>query len=435
MDNSTINNFNDIDWNNYMALVDANNFYVSCERVFRPWLNGCPVVVLSNNDDIIISRSNEAKALGIEMATPVFEIKDLIKRHNVEMFSSNYELYGDMSRRIMTVLSHFVEEMEVYSIDEAFLNLHGYKGYDLSEYGRKIVDTVKKGTGIPASIGIGPTKTLAKLANRYAKKHPECNNAYLIDNREKLIETLKATPVSGIWGIGRQHNKFLKGYGVETAYDFTQQPEKWVRKNMTVVGERTYMELCGIPCIGAEEPEVPRKQICTSRSFGEIQTEYAPVSEAVANFAVICSQKLRKQKSCATALMVMLRTVGFYNKTHAYSSYVIQLPTATNATTEIVRHALIALKKIFQPGNRYRKAGVIIVGMEQENAIQMNMFDTTDYSKHARLDSVLDKWNSGFNNCKIILASQGTERKWKLKCEKCSPCYTTRLKDLITVSY
>lgn len=249
------------------GLVDCNNFYASCERVFNPSLNGKPIVVLSNNDGCVIARSNEAKALGIKMGVPAYQIKDLVKKHDIAVFSSNYVLYGDMSGRVMSMLADIAPKIEIYSIDEAFINIDGIQ--DLQSLGLKIVNQVTRGTGIPVSVGIAPTKTLAKLANKFAKKHPAYNRLCIINTEEKRIKALQLTDIVDVWGIGRRQAEKLEKQGVKTAYDFTQLPGSWVRKNMTVTGERTWKELRGISCIDMESAPPAKKQICTSRSFGK----------------------------------------------------------------------------------------------------------------------------------------------------------------------
>lgn len=275
------------------GLVDCNNFYASCERVFNPSLNGKPVVVLSNNDGCVIARSNEAKALGIKMGVPAYQIKELVENKVVHAFSSNYTLYGDMSGRVMTILTELTPEIEVYSIDEAFINLDGIR--DIQSLGTEVVDRVTRGTGIPVSLGIAPTKTLAKVANKFAKKYPAYNRLCIIDSEEKRIKALKLFEIGDVWGIGRRQAAKLERQGVKTAYDFTQLSGAWVRKNMTVVGERTWKELRGFSCIDMESAPPAKKQICTSRSFGKMLTDIEPLTEAIATHASTCAKKLRLQ--------------------------------------------------------------------------------------------------------------------------------------------
>jgi len=413
-----------------IGLVDGNNFYVSCERVFNPGLIGKPVIVLSNNDGCVISRSNEAKALGIKMGVPTYQIREEIKKHDIKVFSSNYTLYGDMSARMISTVASMVPEIEVYSIDESFINLSGIS--DFQSLGEQIVYKTTKGTGIPVSLGIGETKTLAKVANKFAKKYEGYKRVCIIDTEEKRIKALKLLDIADVWGIGRRLARKLYAEGIFTAYDFTQKHRSWVRKYMTVVGERTWRELQGEPCIDMEQVEPPKKQICTSRMFGKKTTKYEDLYEAIASYASICAQQLRKQKSYAVSLMVFAHTGKSENEQDAYyRSCVVQLPTPTSSTIEIVKHAHNALNRIYKEGIRYSKSGVIIT--EITSNVQFNLFESLDHSKHARIMEVMDKLNDGFHE-KVFLASQGTEREWKIKREMLSRCYTTKLSDVIIVN-
>ena len=413
-----------------IALVDCNNFYASCERAFNPNWNNRPVVVLSNNDGCVIARSNEAKALGIKMGVPAYQIKNEIERYGIGVFSSNYTLYGDMSNRVMTMLSSYSPNIEVYSIDECFLDFSGFERYNLKEYGEEIVRTVSKGTGIPVSMGIAPTKTLAKVANKFAKKYKGYKGVCIIDTEEKRIEALKRTEIGDVWGIGHRYTKRLALYGVSTAYDFAQMPKAWVRQQMTVVGERTWKELNGEPCIDLELVTPDKKQICTSRAFGEAISEIEGLEEAVSSYASICAGKLRKQRSCAQALMVFIHTNNFREDLPQYfQNCVVKLPLPTNNTPEIVHYALIALRNIYRKGYFFKKAGVIIIDIVPDSAIQQNMFDNVDRERQKKLMKVVDRLNSGFNRNNLTLAVQGGRRKWKLKQELLSPCYTTRMSD------
>lgn len=416
------------------ALVDCNNFYASCERAFNPSWNGRPVVVLSNNDGCVIARSNEVKALGIKMGVPAYQIKNEIERHGIGVFSSNYTLYGDMSNRVMTLLSSYSPNVEVYSIDECFLNFSGFELYRLKEYGENIVRTVTKGTGIPVSMGIAPTKTLAKVANKFAKKYKGYKGVCVIDTEEKRIEALKRTEIGDVWGIGRRHAKRLEKFGVINAYDFTQMPGNWVRQQMTVVGERTWKELNGESCISLELAAPTKKQICTSRAFGEPLSHIEGLEEAVSSYASICAGKLRRQRSCAQALMVFIHTNNFREDLPQYSrNCVIKLPVPTSDTPEIVHYALTALRNIYSKGYLFKKAGVILLDIVPGTAIQQNMFDKVDREKQNKLMQVADRLNSGFNRNSLSLAVQGGRREWKLKQERLSPCYTTKLNDIIKI--
>lgn len=414
------------------GLADCNNFYASCERVFDPYWNDKPVVVLSNNDGCVIARSNEVKKLGIKMGIPAYQIKTEIEQYGIGVFSSNYSLYGDMSSRVMSILSSFVENLEVYSIDEAFLDFSGFERYDLNDYGKKIVKTTTKGTGIPISLGIAPTKTLAKVANKFAKKFPAYNSVCIIDSDEKKIKALQYTAIKDVWGVGRQHTKLLSGYEIKTAYDFTQLPMAWVRQKMTVNGERIWKELNGISCIEIEYAPPAKKTICTSRAFGQIITDLEELKESVSTYAAICAEKLRKQKSCALSLMVFIHTNNFREDLPQYfQNSVVKFPVATNSTMEIVKYALTALKHIYRKGYQFKKAGVIITEIIPDSAIQTNLFDLVDREKHSRLMTVVDQLNDGFKKNNLRLAIQEGSRKWRLKQEMLSPCYTTRISDIL----
>ncbi len=416
-----------------IGLIDCNNFYVSCERVFDPSLTGRPVIILSNNDGCAISRSDEAKALGVKMGAPAFQIQELIRDQNIKVFSSNYTLYGDMSHRVMTLLESFVPEMEIYSIDEAFLFFHGIKKEILNEYGSKILSAVSKSTGIPVSLGIAPTKALTKVANKLAKKNAGSKGVYVL-YPEMIEDTLKTYPVSEVWGIGAQHAAFLKKQGIVTAFDFTCANKEWVRKHLTVVGLRLWDELQGRPRIGAG-PEIPdKKNICTSRSFGNMQTEYLPIEEATATYAARCAEKLRKQKSCARVMMVFLHTNQFRSDLPQYAkNIVITFPVPTNSTMEIVHYAREGLRKIFRTGFSYKKSGIIVSDFVPEEQIQQNLFDTSDRKKHAAIMKVIDSINHDHGRDTLRIATQGFSASWKLRQENLSRCYTTRMKDIIRV--
>ena len=411
------------------GLVDCNNFYASCERVFNPSLNGKPIVVLSNNDGCVIARSNEAKLLGIKMGVPAYQIKELVNTHGVTVFSSNYTLYGDMSGRVMSMLAELSPEIEVYSIDEAFLNLTGIK--DLQSLGTNIVRKVSRGTGIPVSIGIAPTKTLAKMANKFAKKYPAYNRLCIIDTEEKHEKALKLFEIGEVWGIGHRQVAKLEKQGVKTAFDSTQLPGSWVRKYMTVVGERTWKELRGISCIDMETAPPAKKQICTSRSFGKMVEDIDTMSEAIATHASTCAKKLRLQKSYAMSLMVFIHTNNFREDLPQYwKNTIVQFPIPTSDTLEIVEYALAGLKTIFMEGYQYKKAGVIIT--EITTNAQLGLFNSIDRDKRERLMQVVDKIN-GKHQHHIKLAIQGSGRDWKLKQEQLSQRYTTDINEVITI--
>ncbi len=415
------------------GLIDCNNFYASCERVFNPLLNGRPVVVLSNNDGCVIARSAEAKALGIPMGEPAYKLKALIEANQVAVFSSNYVLYGDMSHRVMNTIAQFAPDMEIYSIDEAFLLFDGFENINLKEYGEKIVRTTTRNTGIPVSLGVAPTKTLAKVANKFAKKYKDYKGVCIIDTDEKREKALKLTAVGDVWGIGRQYAKKLEYYSIHTAWDFTQRSKSWVRHTMGVVGERTWLELKGTPCIEMDKTTT-KKSICTSRSFGERLTELSPISEAVSNFAASCAEKLRKQHSLASVIMVFIQTnPNATNLPQHCKQVVLQLPVPTNDTSELIRFALRGLKTIFAEGYQFKKAGVIVSELVPERPLQGDLFDTRNRDKFNKVMTVMDSLNASYGKQKVKIAAQGFDRKWKLKNERLSPCYSTRLEDVLEI--
>lgn len=415
------------------GLIDCNNFYASCERVFRPDLNGKPVVVLSNNDGCVIARSNEAKKLGIPMGAPAFQYDKLFRENEVNVFSANFVLYGDMSARVMSIVASFVPDMEIYSIDEAFLLFGGFTNFDLADYALQIRRAVYKSTGIPVSIGFAPTKALAKAANRIAKKFAEkTGGVYAIDTEEKRVKALKWLRVEDVWGIGRQHAARLNNLGILRAWDFTQMSDGWVRKNMSVVGLRLKKELEGESTIGLEMVK-EKKNIAATRSFEEYYTTLEQLHERVVTFSVACAEKLRKQKSNACSLMVFLLTNHHRQDLPQYQrNIVIKFPFATNSGIEIARFASEGLKKIFKKGYQYKKAGVILMDIVPENPVQLNIFENSN-PQHQPLMKVIDRINRNIGHHKVRLASQDLNRTWKMHQEKLSPRYTTRLDEIIVV--
>lgn len=417
-----------------VALVDCNNFYASCERVFNPSLNNKPVVVLSNNDGSVIARSNEAKLVGIQMGAVAHQIKDLIEKHQVQVFSSNYTLYGDMSNRVMTELGKFTPEIEVYSIDEAFLDLSGFELFNLPMYCQNIKKTVTQNTGIPISIGVAPTKTLAKIANRTAKKNLIYKGVCILETDSEIKEVLAKFPIEDIWGIGHRYAKMLQLHGYHTALDFANANEGFVKSKMGVVGLRMLRELNGFPCLDIETMTPAKKNICTSRSFGQSLTEKENVSQAVATFASKCAFKLRKQKSAAGVIIIFLNTNRFNEKDLQYNpSIVVKLPVATNSSIELVKYALIGFDKIFKNGFKYKKAGIIVGEIIPETQVQIGLFDTVNRPKQNSSMIALDKLNYRYGREKVKLAACGDGRKWKLKNEHISRCYTTQWTKLIEV--
>ena len=418
------------------ALVDCNNFYASCERVFNPSLNGKPIVVLSNNDGCVIARSNEAKLLGIPMGAVAFQLKEFIEKHEVKVFSSNYTLYGDMSNRVMTELSKFTPEIEIYSIDEAFLDMAGFECYhNLNDYGQEIKKIVTRNTGIPISIGIAPTKALAKVANRTAKKNPMFQGVCVFDSPEKIKEVLEKFPIEDVWGIGGRYAKMLnQQHQVKTAQDFVNLSDNLVQKKMGVVGLRLKKELLGFSCLKIESILPNKQNICTSRSFGEMLTDYSSLSEAVATFASRCAFKLRKQGTCAKTITVFITTNRFSEREPQYSpSCVITLPVASNSSIDIVEYALKALQRIYRKEYKFKKAGVIVSEIVPKDQLQTNLFEHKNPQKHQAIMKSVDTLNNWYGREKVRLAATGTGRKWKLRQEYKTKCFTTNWEELIEV--
>ena len=413
-----------------IAIVDCNNFYASCERVFNPSLAGRPIVVLSNNDGIIVALSNEAKALGIKGFSPLFKVQNLIDKHNVAVFSSNYTLYGDLSHRIMKALEHFSPDVEIYSIDEAFISLRGFESQDLDAYCQEIRHTIKKWVGIPVSIGIAYTKTLAKLANRRAKKNQIYDGVLnLIDNPETEMH-LKAVEVSDVWGVGRQYTKLLNCHRIYTAYDLSRANQKWIKKRMTVQGLRTVLELNDIPCIAAQYFPPDKKGIISSRSFGRYITAKNELAEAVATYVTRAAEKLRSQKSVANVIYVFLRTNPFKDTPQYHNGCQVILPVATDFTNEMIGYAIKALEQIYKPGYNYQKAGIMLTGIVPKKTEQLPLFDEVDRVKNQKISVAMDKINLEMGAGSIIFAASGVRRDWKMKRELKSPQYTTRWKEI-----
>ncbi len=417
-----------------MGLCDCNNFFASCERVFDPALNGKPVVVLSNNDGCVIARSNEAKQLNIGMGEPYFNIRHLVENGHVKAFSSNYVLYGDMSDRVMQTLAQYTPSVEIYSIDECFLDFSSFFSKDLTAYGREIKTTVQRWTGIPVSLGIAPTKALAKVANKLAKKSQKANGVLVLSEPRHIEAALKATAVEDVWGIGGQYAKLLRKHGIHTALDFSKASETWVRKHMTVVGVRLLKELRGEPCLELEEVAPPKQGICTSRSFGKKLTDLEDIQHATATYAAKCAKKLRAQKSCARLLTVFVNTNWFSEKDQQYhASKSIYMPVATNSDIELIHYASIALKAIYREGYWYKKSGVFVTDIVPENQVQLDLLDEVDRTKHRKLMAVMDQLTDRFGRERVKVAEQGTDKGWLLRSDMRSPCYTTRLSDIQTV--
>ncbi len=418
-----------------IALVDCNNFYVSCERVFDPGLNGKPVVVLSNNDGCVIARSNEAKALGIPMGAPVFKYKRLIEAEKVHIFSSNFALYGDMSQRVMSIISEYARDIEVYSIDEAFLELEEGDEDKMEELAGEIRNLVKKCTGIPVSIGIAPTKTLAKIATHMAKKDPVRESCCVLSRKETIERSLKSFPIEEIWGIGRRTAKKLHELGVETAADYMSLSNRMILREYTVVGLRMKKELRGEPSLSFEFSRKPRKAICTARSFGQMIREYEFLEQAVSSHTVTCAVKLRKQKSLASSMMVFVHTNYFRKDLPQYKrNTVISFP-ATQNTLALLRYAREALRKIYKPGYDYKKAGVVLMDFQQEVCLQRDLFTVNDpqETKDMRLVKALDMINDKYGRNTLRVGDQGLGDKHALKQSRRSKSYTTQWDELLEI--
>lgn len=417
-----------------LALVDCNNFFCSCERVFNPALNGKPVVVLSNNDGCIISRSEEAKALGIPMGAPLHEQQEVIRKHGVHVFSSNYTLYGDMSARVMSILRDEVPAIEVYSIDEAFLRLPS----DFTEeHALAIRAKVLQWTGIPVCIGIGTTKLLAKLANRHAKKNKALTGGVFdLPNSWDPDGIMAATPSDGLWGVGKNLAHRLKGMGVTTALEFKQADPAAIRKSLGVVGERLLRELNGIPCLELEEMPPDRKGVMASRSFGSAVESVEELEEALANHVARAGEKIRRFGLLATRMEVFLRTNRFRKDERQYSPGIgITLERPTHSTAELMTSARSLLHRIYRPGYRYKKTGVYLANLVSEDEYQPGLFDRPR-NAGIDVDRIVDEINRRLGDPKnpvITRASQGTDRSgkgWKMLSERHSPHYTTDWREL-----
>lgn len=416
------------------ALIDCNNFYASCERVFNPGLINHPVIVLSNNDGCVIARSEEAKAIGIRMGIPAFEISDLIERNGVHVFSSNYALYGDLSARVMATLSTFSPEMEIYSIDEAFLDLTKSDINNLEEFGRHIKNTVLQWTGIPVSVGIGPTKTLAKLANHIAKSHSEHRGVFSLQEAATRSLWLRAVPAKEIWGIGEVYQDILTRYGIHTADDFLNAGTEWVKKTLTITGSRVQYELAGIRCIPLQSNPDPRKGICTSRSFGRALTSLEDMEEALSEFAAATARKLRRQKCGARAVMVFVMTGKYAAGTPYVNSITIQLPVATNLTNELTSYSLKGLRKIFRKGFLYKKTGLVVTDLIPEDQYQQSIWDDEKRERYRLLMKTIDRINSDIGQGSVRFAVQGSSRRWKMIQERLSARYTTRWNEILRIN-
>jgi len=416
------------------ALVDCNNFYASCERVFQPQLIGKPIVILSNNDGCVISRSYEAKDLGIPMGAPEFKIRQELKQKNIHVFSSNYALYGDLSNRVMKILEGFTPNIEVYSIDEAFLKFDGMNIHDYHDYGLQMKRRVQKWLSIPICVGFAETKALSKVANKIAKKYQErTQGIYIIDSEEKRIKALKWTKIEDVWGIGFRLTKKMKDKNIHTAYDFTlPHNESFIKTTMGVVGLRLKYELEGKSVLEMEEPK-DKKNIAVTRSFDGNITTLSEMTERVSTFATVCAEKLRKQKSCCYGVIVYLRKDKYKVETQRYNFYKIEtLPFASNSSLTISGLAVKMLKDMFEEGEIYKKAGVIVTQIIPENQKQFHLFEEEN-PKHLKLMQVMDDYFKKTGERKIRLGNQDLQRTWKMKQNHLSRKYTTDFKQIFEV--
>lgn len=410
-------------------LVDCNNFFVSCEQVFNPKLLGKPVVVLSNNDGCIISRSQEAKDLGIPMGQAAFKIESLIKRHGIQVLSSNYSLYADMSARVMKTLAQLAADIEVYSIDEAFLFVP--RNDDYEAYGRHIRSVIKQHTGIPVSLGIGPTKTLAKVAGKFAKK--QADGVFDITDRP-VDEYLERLPVGDVWGVGRRYNRMLQNYRIKTAKDLKYADDTWIRKKMTIVGLKTVQELRGTPCLDLVDQAPAKQTITISRTFGKKVSSKAQVREAVASYMVRAAQKLRQEHEIASVVTVFVATSRYEEVDRYFNVATVTLPVATDYTPTLLEAASVCLDAIFKQGYQYKKAGVLLQDLVAKEQRQLALFSATqDSTKQQELMKSYDKITERFGRDAISYAAAGKKQTWRSKREKKSPHYTTSWHELLQV--
>jgi len=413
------------------TLVDCNNFYVSCERVFNPRLENRPVIVLSNNDGCVVARSNEAKRLGIGMGVPAFEIKDIIRKNAVEVFSSNYTLYADMSSRVMQTLSTFTPEIEIYSIDEAFLNLAGFS-CSLTDYGRKIQRTVKKWTGIPVSIGIAGTKTLAKIANHIAKHSSKAKGVLNLTDSPYLDQALRQVPVEKVWGVGIKTAIKLKRAGIQTALDLRDADINWIKSKFGIVGVRTVYELRGICCYPLESNPPAKKSICVSRMFGEPVESIDQLKEAISSYASRAGEKLRQEKLAASAMTVFVTTSRFIENSY-FNSCTVEFPVATNDTVELIRCGCRCIEKLYRKNYAFKKCGTILNGLISEKHIQANLFDKENRTKSRLLMQAVDAVNIKSSHL-LRWAAEGLKQPWQVRFKRCSNRYTTDWGELLEIA-
>ena len=417
------------------ALVDCNNFFVSCERVFQPQLEGKAVVVLSNNDGCVVARSNESKAMGIRMGTPFFKVKHFVENGELEVRSSNYALYGDLSGRVMSILAEAVLHIEIYSIDEAYLHLDGIRHEEIPGLCHDLVARIRKWVGIPVSIGVAPTKTLAKIASHFAKTYPGYRGVCMMDSDAKRLKALELTPIEDVWGVGRKLAPRMQSCGIRTALDYVNRPKTWVNANFNLPGVRTWEELHGHACV-EEERDERRKSICTSRSFAEMISDEEELCLRVSDFAASCAHKLREEGSAAVEVTTFLYTNRFREDMKQYfPSATVRLPVAANSTHEIVGTALKAFRTIFRPEYMYKKAGVIVSGIVPSDAVQSSLFDTDEVlrDRQERLSKVMDVVNSGGNSLLRLASQRSGHYADGIRSEYRSRLYSTSLDDIIEV--
>ncbi len=418
------------------ALVDCNNFYVSCERVFKPELEGKPVIVLSNNDGCAVARSNEAKALGIKMGVPFFKLRHIINTMDVHVFSSNYALYGDMSNRVMQILDMFTPAMEIYSIDEAFLDFSDFAFTGLKSYAHHIRKKIKKDTGIPVSIGMATSKTLAKLANKIAKSSLKTGGVLDLTSMKFQDRALEITPVEDVWGIGGRYAAYLKLKGIKTALDFKYAATRVIRKKMGINGIRLQRELCGESCYPlAEDINTRRKSVSASRSFKKPVTDLTALSQAISLYISRGAVKLREQNSCAETMTVYVMTSRFKPESFYYNSKTAVFPTASNNTPELIKQGKKILKQIFKRNKQYTKAGIVFSNLVQESHVQQDLFNTKDTARTQRLMETVDNINSQMGRGCVRSAALGSSNKqyWQTISNYRSSAYTTRWDQLLTV--
>lgn len=417
--------------NKTFAMIDCNSFYCSCERVFDPALNNKPVIVLSNNDGCAVSRTDEAKELGIPMGVAYFQIKDLIKKHDVKVFSSNYTLYGDMSARVMETLSFFSPEMEIYSIDEAFLDLTGMEHKDLFQYALEIKNTVLQYTGLPTCVGIAPTKVLGKIANHLAKQD-KLKTQGVFDLRDSSVRDriLKVFPVESIWGIGRKSAKKLHSLKIKTAYELQQSDPEFIRKVLTISGKKICEELRGVSCIELVEAAEESQQIISSRSFGKNVTQLKDIKESIANHITSSAEKLRSKNLLCQSLTVYIHTNPFGSTPQYYKSAHREFLTATMSTPKLIEHSFLLLDSIFKEGYKYKKCGIILGNLMKKDFLQTDFFHSFDSKKQETLMKTLDEINQSHGRGTLKFAACGIEHFWKMLSEMKSPRYTTNWNEL-----